>query len=307
LQWIGVNVQIEGNMMLLNGATFTVDEACMGLNMLAISMLMGIFILAHMSRTLNKIVKSTYLIAFFAIGFLLNIITNLFRIILLVLFKIAPENPMHEIVGLLCMIVYIVIPLFLLGQWLVVKYGHEPASAKRNLPFITTFAKGAIILVSFGLMAVGIRIDHSRSQSTFSHAKVNAPGYTVTEMDDGVTKLVNPATLLYVKPIPEFFSGEHTPLLCWKGSGYTFKNTQKETISGHEIYYGQLIKNEEVLYTAWWYDNGTIQTIDQFNWRIRMMRGEEKFSLINVTAADENTLKKNIQSIFEYQLLQIQY
>jgi exosortase N len=35
LQWVGVNVQIEGNMMLLNGATFIVDEACMGLNMMA--------------------------------------------------------------------------------------------------------------------------------------------------------------------------------------------------------------------------------------------------------------------------------
>jgi exosortase N len=206
---------------------------------------------------------------------------------------------MHEIVGLLCMIVYIVIPLYLLGQWLVVKYGHEPTSAKRNLPFIATFAKGAIILISLGLMAVGIRIDHSRSQSTVSHAKVGAPGYTVTKMDDGVTKLVNHATLLYIKPIPEFFSGEHTPLLCWKGSGYTFKNTQQTTIGGHEIYYGQIIKNEEVLYTAWWYDNGTIQTIDQFNWRIRMMRGEDKFSLINVTAADEHTLRKMIQSILK--------
>ena len=32
LNFVGLNVRVEGNMMFLDGARFTVDEACMGLN-----------------------------------------------------------------------------------------------------------------------------------------------------------------------------------------------------------------------------------------------------------------------------------
>lgn len=304
LQCVGLNIQIDGNMMQLSGATFTVDEACMGLNMLAISMLMGIFILAYTSRIAKKTLRLKHITTYFVIGFLLNIVSNLLRIILLVLFKIAPENPMHEIIGLLCLIFYILIPLYLLGKWLVFNYGHKPAISNKNITIITPIGKGVLLLAALSLMFIGIHIDHKRSQpDVVAHAKINAPAYVITQMEDGVTKLVNHSTLVYVKPIPEFFSGEHTPLICWKGSGYTFKNTLKANISGHEIYYGQLIKNNEALYTAWWYDNGSVQTIDQFDWRLRMMRGEENFSLINVSASDENTLLNTIHSIFNNRTL----
>ena len=118
-------------------------------------------------------------------------------------------------------------------------------------------------------------------------------------MEQGITKLYNDEMLVYVKPIPEFFTGEHTPLLCWKGSGFEFRSVKKVMVDEKEIYSGRLEKPGETLFTAWWYDNGEIVTIDQWNWRVRMLKRENKFSLLNVTARTESALLKNVKLILE--------
>jgi exosortase N len=306
LECIGLDIQIDGNMLLLDGAVFTVDDACMGLNMLAISMLMGVFILAFHSKSERKSLRLNFLALFFFSGLLFNVIANLFRIVILVLFKIPPENPLHEVIGILCLLVYVLIPLYLLGQWMVFKYGGSSATYVNKIS-IHTLGKFALIMVAVSILATGIRLNEMRTQSVPQHANVRLPGFDATEINDGVTKLVNNSVLVYVKPIPEFFTGEHTPLLCWKGSGYTFKSIGKTKINGKEIYIGQLIKKTEKLFTAWWYTNGRVQTISQLDWRTRMMKGEGKFSLVNVTAHDETELLKNVGMIFERDLLKISY
>lgn len=302
LQQIGVNVIIEGNMMLLNGNSFTVDEACMGLHMLAMTLLMGVFILAHASKVFGKSLGVKLMLGFFVLAFLLNVISNLFRIMLLVLFKVAPANPLHDVIGILCMIFYILIPLYYVGQWATKKYGFTPMPKSNNLR-LSWLGKTSVVCIALTLLAAGVRIHQQRTQSGFAHATVHAPGYVITEIDDGVTKLVNEEALIYIKPIPEFFSGEHTPLLCWKGSGYSFSKIQKEHVLGHEIYMGQLVKDDQVLYTAWWYDNASVQTIDQFDWRLRMLRGEKNFALVNITSHDVATLKENIEVVLAHSLL----
>ena len=48
LHYAGFAVQVEGNVMVMNNASFSVDDACMGLNMLAVSLLMGVFVMGSM-------------------------------------------------------------------------------------------------------------------------------------------------------------------------------------------------------------------------------------------------------------------
>ena len=45
-------------------------------------------------------------------------ISNLSRIVLLILFKIYPELIVHDIIGILCLITYILIPFYFLCQWI---------------------------------------------------------------------------------------------------------------------------------------------------------------------------------------------
>lgn len=307
LRMIHLQVQTEGNLILLNGAAFSVDDACVGLNMFAISMLMGIFLIAHHSRVSQKSMKFYHQLFFFVICFGLNIVANLFRIVLLVIFKIEPGDAMHEIIGLLCLAIYVMLPLYLLAGQFLKRWGYECDNGTRAFP-ISRSVRVAVISAALSILLAGIRVPQVKAAHSAGYsATVNFPGFTCSQAAGDVTKLVNDELLIYVKPIPEFFTGEHSPLFCWKGSGYEFKSITKNKLGEIEIYTGKLTKGNSQLFTAWWYSNNDIQTISQLDWRWRMLRGEEKFSLINVTASDEQQLLKNIQLILHSRDFKIEY
>jgi exosortase N len=304
LTGIGIDIKVEGNMILLNGSSFAVDEACMGLNMLAFSMLIGVVAISHQYRIQNLRLSVKKVFLFFSLVFALDILCNLLRIMILVLFKVTPENPMHEFAGILCFIFYTMIPIYYISKGMVKRFG-KPAVSETGSITCKPLGKSLIILLSLIMLLSGFQLNKSRKQQTTLYASVNLPGFTSVNLKDGVTKLSSNNILAYVKPIPEFFTGEHSPLLCWKGSGYHFESIRSALIGTQEIYMGRLIKQESVLYTAWWYSNGKVQTINQLDWRMRMLKGENRFSLINVTSDNERDLHTALDRILKDNLLKL--
>jgi len=297
LNLAGTNVQVEGNMMILDGSSFSVDEACMGLNMLAISLLMGVFVQVYRYRVSGKILGLYPSGFFFSVVLLLNLIANVMRILVLVYFRIPPEDVMHQFVGIVCLITYVVIPLHFLSGWLIQRYGRSkieettPAVIKRNQ---WTF----ILVLPLFVLFAGVSIDPIRKATSTHHASVTINGLRPENLNDGITKISTDELLIYVKTIPEFFTGEHTPLMCWQGSGYKFSGVSTTEIAGVTLYKGTLIKNGNTLHTAWWYTNGEIKTISQLDWRLRMLKGEDNFCLVNVTATNDQTLIESLQTMF---------
>ncbi|MBL7840545.1 MAG: exosortase N [Cyclobacteriaceae bacterium] len=306
LALLGLDARAEGNLILLRGYTFTVDEACMGLSMLAISLLMGVFVISWRYKISKRTLTLPYLLLFFVVLFALNIIANLFRIMLLVVFEISPENSMHDVVGIACLVVYTVVPLYFLSYWLIRKNG-VPMTPDVAMPQTLT-PRATIMLGILGLvvMITGFSIDPVRNGSESKHANVSMPGMQINRIDGGITKLTDAEVLIYVKPIPEFFTGEHTPLICWQGSGFAFKQVKKEHINGHEIFVGTLAHDNTFLYSAWWYTDGEFQTIDQLTWRTRMLTTGKDFYLVNVTTSDSVTLHKKLEKLFSTHSLVIQ-
>lgn len=306
MTWLGLPVVVYGNMITLDNTNFAVDEACMGLSMLAISMLMGIFLIAHFYRKSGNRLTLRDLLLYFIATFILNLFSNLMRIIILVIFKILPENPLHELIGLLCLIVYVMVPLYFLSAWMVRYFGKPPQTIPNSVStskFIQLAWSLCIIII-----IIGFTIDPNRSGTTQHPMNVSLAGMTQEKINDGITKLFNDDLLIYIKPIPEFFTGEHTPLFCWKGSGYQFQNISKRNIAETEVYCGVLSKKGEAkLYTAWWYSNGKMQTINQLTWRGMMLKDSERFCLINITAKDEHTLINQIKVIIDQNLLSFNY
>lgn len=294
----GKNIKVEGNMMTMDGNAFTVDDACMGLSMLSTSLLMGVAAMAHQYRVTGLRVNFSQLFVFFSAVFVLNMASNLLRIVILVLFHILPDNPMHEIVGILCLVLYVVVPLYFLSKMGISRYGRSCDNITSEAMPVRTFPK--IVLAALAIMVVvtGMHINDRRSSPhEMTHVTAELPGTTIEKMDEGITKLYNEEILVYLKPIPEFFTSEHTPLLCWKGSGFEFQSVRKTMAAGHEIYIGRLEKPGEVLFTAWWYNNGNITTVEQWDWRVRMLRGETRFCLVNVTAKDESLLMSRVEEM----------
>ncbi len=293
----GMMIHVEGNVMLLNGTAFSVDEACMGLNMLATSLLMGVFLIAHQYHTRKLKLGFLPLTVFFSLVLLLNVVSNLLRIVMLVLFRIAPGHPLHEMMGIFCMLLYVVVPLYFLGRWMISRLG-KPFSQEARPIQTSIFTQVLITALALATVWTGWQIRHERTHTNPEHAHVQLEGFQPVDMENGITKMFNKNILVYIKSIPEFFSGEHTPLICWKGSGYTFKSVKTIAIDGHEIYCGQLHKPGAILYTAWWYTNGNTHTIDQLTWRLEMFQGKPGFCLVNVTASTEATLRTELERIF---------
>ncbi len=304
LSWSGMPVQVEGNMMILNGASFSVDEACMGLSMLAFSMLMGVLAIAHQYRIRNVQLSISKLLLFFLIVFAFNLICNVLRIFVLVVFKIAPENPMHEMVGILCFVMYVMIPLYFVSRWMISRYGNHMKEENGTIR-VHYLAKSGIGILSIAILLTGIQLNRSRGEVTISHASASLAGFKSTNLNGDITKLTNNNVLIYVKPIPEFFTSEHTPLLCWKGSGYHFESIRNVIVLEKTIYVGELVKEKNTLYTAWWYCNGKVETINQLDWRLRMLKGEDQFCLINVTSDSEVDMQRTLELILKNKQLNL--
>lgn len=147
------------------------------------------------------------------------------------------------------------------------------------------------------ILFAGITLEMNRHSSRTAHADIHFSKGKPERLKDGVTKISTDDLLIYVKTIPEFFTGEHTPLMCWKGSGYEFSGVATTTVEGITLYKATLVNGGKSLHTAWWYSNGQVETISQLDWRMRMLKGEPRFCLINVTAEDEQTLVTSIRSM----------
>ena len=304
LQAAGLDVQVEGNTMTLDGADFAVDEACMGLNMLVISLLMGIFVIIYQYRLTGLRLSMRLLCTYFIAVFFLNIISNVMRIVFLVAFRILPDNTWHEVVGILCLVAYVMVPLYFLASLMIKHFGKAPRIETAQW---TASGSYKVICVAFSLtiMGVGLTINRGRAETVNEVGNVQLVGMNPEYIGNGVTKFDNEEVLVYVKSIPQFFTSEHTPLFCWRGSGFQLKKVSQMESAGLEVYTGVLEKGDEKLYTSWWYFNGSIHTIDQFTWRSVMLKGGKGFSLINITTSDEKKLHDAIEKVLGKKLLTI--
>ncbi|WP_138990046.1 exosortase N [Larkinella sp. C7] len=287
LQMLGADATVSGNLIRLNGVDFAVDPACMGLQMTGLSMLASLFLVIHLeNRTHTRLSFGWLVLVGVGTGGLL-VLTNLLRILTLVVFRIAPEDPLHDLVGLACLALYLLVPLTWGLQRLYSRVGKPlPAHSSRFWARLAA-VYGVVGLAGFGVI--------QRSQPVAPVAVSVPSGYVSRQLDHGFTQYSKTGSLVYVKPVRTAYSAEHSPVVCWKGSGYAFGAVAEKVIDGHRIYVGSLQRGRERLYTAWWFTNGVQQTIGQFDFRWRMLRGEPPFALVNVTVARRADLVKTVR------------
>lgn len=293
------NITVKGNMIISNSSEFSVDPACMGLNMMVTSLLLQLIIIAMYQRKYKLQLVWWQVAGLLALSFALNIVSNLFRIICLVWFSILPGTTMHELVGIFCLLVYVIIPMVWVTQLLIRHKGREAAIAKKNATPVLWRSVLQIHLVLLLIIswAAYKTILNDRSVSDPTAAVVAVNGYKTDRVTAEIVKLQSSQSLIYVKNIPGFFSADHHPMICWKGSGYSFKQMQLETIGGQQVYTALLINGKEQLYTSWWYDNGIERTVEQVIWRRKMLVGGKPFSVVNVTTGNKQQLILEIVDI----------
>ncbi|MEX0968042.1 MAG: exosortase N [Bacteroidia bacterium] len=293
-KYIEPSTVVEGNVISTKAFEFTVDPACAGLNMIITSFILGLALLAyHQQKQRVELPFLRFVIYLLCIAVLI-LLGNLQRILSLVFFRSMPGTFSHEVIGLFCLGVMVLLPLYVLVPYIVRTRLKKVEDSK---PFKQ--GKGAFflqggLLVLMGFYAItGDKLNNAPEM--LNPVEVNATGYEVSYSQNEILTLQQEDILIYLKPCRSFYSSTHSPAICWKGSGFAFTKERTFLIEGETIFMAELTKGSTRLFTAWWYDNDSIKTTKQFEWRWKMLKGADPFHLVNISSTNEKILLKEVR------------
>ncbi len=295
------DVILQGNIFVLNGHSFTVDPECLGLNMIVTGLILVCMLLAFAERKNDISFSLLQIILHLGLATFLILIANFFRILCLVMFHSMPETMSHEIIGLSCLAIYVILPMYFWIRWRVSSHSHSSAEPQNKPHFHYSHSSPLLyaILLLFSILYLNLQRDlYTVPESFEALSALEVPGMKQISIEEGVAHFESESLLLYIKQPVRSWAGDHTPAICWMGSGYTFAYVEKRLIAGQEVFFGALRQGELQLYTAWWYDNGEHRTASQWDWRWRTMKGEAPFYLWNLTGETEAGLREKLEEWF---------
>lgn len=294
LHFVQSDLTCQGNIIVLNGAEFSVDEACMGLKMVSYSYLVFLVLIAFFEKKRQVELSKPLVVLVLSTGTFLILLANLIRIITIILLQAMPDTIAHEAIGLISWLAYVILPAFLLIRFSVKKWGRiYPIQTPKKL---ATSLVTLLCISSLSLLTIGSYKAFTKDQTPpKASIPIQIKNFDQQIANDGVIQLKNDEVLIYVKPACAPYRANHAPNICWKGSGYAFSKESLKTIDKLEVITAELKKGNDILYTAWWYDNGTQQTANQLEWRWNALKGEGNYQLFNVTVEDPALLKKYVR------------
>jgi len=287
---LGLTAAAEGNMVLFEGKQFTVDDACMGLKLFSLAYLFSWILLAFVEKKLQIRLSWKLLISIFIMVFVLNILANFVRILLLVFFQIPPEDSLHDWVGIGAVIVYIVLPIGFFIKWF---FRKMPLTISNSIQLLPSLNKNLVMVAALSILVGVMPFFFQEKTNTIAqntHLVLEIPNFKKQELPNDIVQYSNAEILIYQKFLKNFYSLEHSPLLCWKGSGYAFEQVKKVRVHHKEIWMGVLKKDQQQLHTAWWMDNGKEQSIHLWDWRWQWLKTGTPYYLFNVTASSQKEL-----------------
>jgi len=315
MAFIGLPLEVVGNTILYREQAFSVAPACMGMDTLATAFILALMVMAYFER------KHQYTTSLFAtslwvgVALSLAIFSNFIRLGGLVLFQIPPETLSHDVMGVMSLVVYMLVPFFFLMKWFPPKFPKGDFVSAQNSPignlgrFFSFSKKSKTIFLHILLLFLTWQTGKQFSQplqlrQDISFEKIKMQGFEKSIDTKGVLKLEADSLLIYIKPPSHIFQGTHDPRYCWSGSGYELSNISKTIVKNQTIYTALLTKDDVQLYTAWWLDNGQQKTISELGWRLNSFRQKEGYRLVNITSHDDEILKNALPSLLSFPFFQ---
>ena len=297
LSWLDPDACAAGTSIVYQGARFNIDTGCMGLYMFLVALQIGLFLLSVRLRKNGCGVKRIPIFLFFFALFLLSIVANFLRIILLIILNCPEGTARHQWVGLICFAAYVLIPATYLVRHLFKSSrpaDEPPVSAPRG-----SVPAGLYLVLLVGILIQAMLLKTSDDEFLSAQRVVDRfKPVDMSEASPGVLQFYSRGALVYVKQVRGFFDTDHQPMMCWQGTGYEFAQTSLHSVGNQYCYMGEMRKGDSVLYSAWWYDNGYQTTSSAWDWRWRMLRGEAPYALVNVTCQSPNELTDFLNTYF---------
>ena len=233
--------KIEGVNFFINGAKVSIDTACMGLSMFKTGLLTGAILLTLEERKQQHYFSVFQIVAFCGIIILLNLISNYFRIITLILLNCTEENVLHHTVGLICFILYQVLPMLLIIRYFKPKNVEVNVHSQQNKLFPILLSLAIIVITSIEMKN---EIDIDLLNNLHPKYDLKKGEWVGTE----VFKIETSKSLIYIK------TPTHKPLICWTGDGYKITESKEIFIGNEKIWFNKMEKNNIQYRSIWWYE-----------------------------------------------------
>ena len=234
--------KIEGVNFYINGSKISIDTACMGLSMFKTGLLIGALLLTLEERKQKRYFSVFQIVAFCVLIVFLNIISNYFRIITLILLNCTEENMLHHAIGLICFLVYQVLPMLFLIRYFKPK--------KKEIVTETSDSFLPILISSVIILATSFEIKKEVSYDLLSGLDKK---YNIEKgewVNDEVFKIQSQNKLIYIKtPV-------HKPLICWTGNGYKITESKEIFVENEKIWFNKMELNNTQYISLWWYECG---------------------------------------------------
>lgn len=256
----------EQGILQTSAGGVAISDGCMGLDMLKVNFFIAVMILFLKERKL-KIQHSPGQVFFLLlISIVLNMVSNIFRIILLLWSGQVQDGLTHQVIGLICFSFYNVLPLIwitdrLRGKALV---NGNPPPARQPWP--------RLIMLTFSLVILMARSNTANMMLPVAQKIARQRNMCIEMISSDVIKLSDAKRIIYIKSV------SHNPMICWTGDGYQILPQQKAKNYIHD----QLVKNGEVLNSYWWYQCGTKRTSSLLHAIITSVMSSQPVQLVNV-------------------------
>ncbi|MBC7861824.1 MAG: exosortase N [Bacteroidia bacterium] len=287
---VGFAVENKGSYFIMpDGYSFSVDSACMGLNMFNTGLSMVLLLVAFSEKNTKKEAGIFSLLFVFLIAVVLLILANLLRIVAIVLLRAEPETIGHDLIGMASLILYILLPSYFVISFLNKKFWKP--KAEKSISSNPSFRINILIALSLGLciLFTYVTVKNSIAEKVKDKKLIGMvmPGFKKQFKDDGVLEFSKEDVVIYIKPAHRALSSDHPPAMCWQGSGFQITEIEEAAYGNFTVLKAVLKRDSLVQYTAWWYDNGNNKTNSQLEWRFS--RGEP-YRIINITTKDKKAL-----------------
>lgn len=235
--------KIEGVSFYIDNAKITIDTACMGLAMFKTGLLVGATLLTLEEKKQKKYYSIFQILLFCLIIILLNILSNYFRILTLILFNCTQENTLHHSIGLFCFVIYQVLPMLFLIRYF--RCRKEQINVENDSPnYWPILLAFLVILITSFEMKKEKKLDLLSGLN--QKYKIDAGNW----VSNDVFKINTNDTLVYIKdPI-------HKPLICWTGDGYKITDSKEVVLQNQKVWFNRMEKNGILYDSYWWYESG---------------------------------------------------
>ena len=284
------SVTRAGNQLMVMGQEYTVDAGCMGLRLVVTAFILTLVINQVFSRSNGLTLNRWYFMAVVKLSFVLVVLANYFRILVLIWAQSPEGSTSHEVIGIVCFVLFHIIPMIFISRWAINRFGKKAERAiERNYRKIKTpFTLALVPILLFGLVwGVGVQHDN------LDDIVISIPsGYELVETKKQVSSFENgQGSVIHVKAVSPMSFSNHHPLVCWRGDGFSSGKEMKINMGEIAGFSACLDKGSKHLETMWWYsDLKGNEFDDEWTWRVSSVLNRKQMFLVNYSHIDHNQL-----------------